>query len=69
MDTEGRLAIDFIGKGAGLIIYNGKSEEITWSKEALESKTYFFNKDGNRLAIQPGNVWIQVVHPDTEINY
>ncbi|MDD3631211.1 MAG: DUF3048 domain-containing protein [Atribacterota bacterium] len=69
LDTEGRLAIDFIGKGAGLIIYNGKSEEITWSKEALESKTYFFNKDGNRLAIQPGNVWIQVVHPDTEINY
>ncbi|MBP8717943.1 MAG: DUF3048 domain-containing protein [Candidatus Atribacteria bacterium] len=69
LDDEGRLAIDFIGKGTGLIIFNGRSEEITWSKETLESKTYFFNKDGDRLAVQPGNVWIQVVHPDTEINY
>jgi hypothetical protein len=69
LDAEGRLAIDFIGTGTGLIIYNGKSEEITWSKETLSSKTYFFNKEGNRLAIQPGNVWIQVIHPDTEIIY
>lgn len=69
LDTEGRLAIDFIGKGTGLIIFNGRSEELTWSKEALETKTYFYNKVGNRLAIQPGNVWIQVVHPDTEIIY
>ncbi len=69
LDEEGRLAIDFIGQGSGLIIYNGESEEIAWSKESLESKTYFFNKEGNRLAIQPGNVWIQVIHPDTEVSY
>ncbi len=69
LDSEGRLAIDFIGEGSGLIIYNGKSEEITWVKDNLESKTYFFNHQGNRLAILPGNVWIQVVHPDTEIKY
>lgn len=69
LDTEGRLAIDFLGQGTGLIIYNGNSEEITWSKDSLESKTYFYNKEGNRLAIQPGNVWIQVTHPDTQINY
>lgn len=69
IDSEGRLAIDFIGKGSGLIFYNGQSEEITWSKETLRSKTYFYNKEGNRLAIQPGNVWIQIIHPDAEVNY
>ncbi|HOF02657.1 MAG TPA: DUF3048 domain-containing protein [Atribacterota bacterium] len=69
LDSEGRLAVDFIGKGTGIIIYNGRSEEITWSKESLRSKTFFYNKEGNRLAIQPGNVWIQVIHPDTEVNY
>jgi hypothetical protein len=67
LDSEGRLAVDLIGKGTGLIIYNGRSEEITWLKETQRSKTFFYNKDGNRLAIQPGNVWIQIVHPDTEI--
>ena len=69
MDSEGRLAVDFIGDGVGLIIFNGRSEEITWLKESLESRTLFYDKDGNRLAIQPGNVWIQVIHPDTEVNY
>ncbi len=69
MDEEGRLAIDFIGEDKGIIIFNGSSEEITWVKESLASRTLFYNKDGNRLAIQPGNVWIQVIHPDTQINY
>ncbi|MDD2352437.1 MAG: DUF3048 domain-containing protein [Atribacterota bacterium] len=69
IDEEGRLSIDFIGEGSGLIIFNGKSEEITWKKESLQSKTLFYNKEGNRLAIQPGNVWIQVIHPDTQISY
>jgi len=69
LDSEGRLAIDLIGSGDGLIIFNGKSEEITWAKEGLASKTYFYNESGDRLAIQPGNVWIQITHPDTEINY
>jgi hypothetical protein len=69
LDEEGRLAIDFIGEGKGIIIFNGKSEDITWVKESLASRTLFYNKDGNRLAIQPGNVWIQVVHPDTQVSY
>jgi len=69
IDNEGRLAIDFIGEGKGLIIFNGRSKEITWRKEDLDAKTYFYNSEGDRLAIQPGNVWIQVVHPDTKIIY
>ncbi|MBN2394989.1 MAG: DUF3048 domain-containing protein [Candidatus Atribacteria bacterium] len=69
MDEEGRLSVDFLGEGEGLIIFNGRSEEITWVKEDLNSRTLFYNDDGNRLAIQPGNVWIQVVHPDTIVDY
>ncbi len=69
LDEEGRLAIDLLGRGDGLIIFNGKSEEITWKKETLTSKTYFYNKNGDRLAIQPGNVWIQITHPDTQVRY
>lgn len=69
MDEEGRLSVDFLGKGEGLILFNGRSEEITWVKDNLDSRTLFYNKEGDRLAVQPGNVWIQVVHPDTEVTY
>jgi len=69
IDEEGRLSIDFIGEGSGMIIFNGRSEEITWTKEGIHSKTHFYNQDGNRLAIQPGNVWIQITHPDTQLSY
>lgn len=69
LDDEGRLAIDFVGQGKGLIIFNGRSEEINWVKDSLEARTLFYNQEGNRLAVQPGNVWIQVTHPDTVVIY
>lgn len=69
LDEEGRLAIDFNGEGDGMIIFNGKSEEITWVKNSLNSRTLFYNKDRERLAVHPGNVWIQVIHPDTVVTY
>ncbi|MFW6149499.1 MAG: DUF3048 domain-containing protein, partial [Atribacterota bacterium] len=69
LDNEGRLAIDFIGKGSGLVIFNGQSEEITWAKDSVNSQTLYYDQEGDLLAIQPGNVWIQVIHPDTEVRY
>ncbi len=69
LDNEGRLAIDFTGEGSGLVIFNGKSEEITWAKDSVDSQTLYYDQEGDLLAIQPGNVWIQVIHPDTEVRY
>jgi hypothetical protein len=69
IDAEGRLAIDFIGKGKGIIFFKGSSEEISWEKLNLESRTVFLNKEGNRMALIPGNVWIQVVPSDLEVQY
>ena len=69
IDEEGRLAIDFIGKGKGLIFFKGSSEEIIWKKEDLGARTVFLDKEGNRLAFTPGNIWIQIVSSDLEIHY
>jgi hypothetical protein len=69
IDEEGRLAIDFIGKGKGILFFKGSSEEITWEKLNLESRTVFLNKEENRIALIPGNVWIQVVPSDLEVQY
>lgn len=69
IDQEGRLAIDFIGKGKGLLFLKGGSTEITWEKPDLRARTIFMYKEGNRIALTPGNVWIQIVPSDLAIQY
>jgi len=69
IDEEGRLAIDFVGEGRGLAFFKGDSEEITWKKQDLRARTVFFDKEGNRLAFTPGNVWIQIVSSDLTVEY
>jgi len=69
IDQEGRLAIDFVGKGTGLLFFKGNSTEITWEKSDLRARTLFLDKEGNRIALTPGNVWIQIVPSDLKIQY
>jgi len=69
IDEEGRLAIDFVGKGTGLLFFKGNSAEITWKKPDLRAKTQFLDQEGNRIALTPGNVWIQIVPSDLKIQY
>jgi len=69
IDDEGRLSIDFIGKGKGLLFFKGGSEEIIWTKESMKSRTVFYDQTGDRIAFTPGNIWIQIVPADMEIRY
>lgn len=69
IDEEGRLAVDFVGKGTGLLFFKGNSAEITWEKPDLRARTLFLDKEGNRIALTPGNVWIQIVPSDIKIQY
>ncbi|MBU4362101.1 DUF3048 domain-containing protein [bacterium] len=69
IDEEGRLAVDFIGKGTGLLFFKGNSAEITWEKPDLRARTQFLDKEGNRIALTPGNVWIQIVPSDLTVKY
>ena len=69
IDQEGRLAIDFVSKGIGLLFLKGNSTEITWGKAELRARTVFLDKEGNRIALTPGNVWIQIVPSDLTVQY
>ncbi len=67
LDNEGRLKLTVIGKGTGKYISNGKSVDITWSKETEKSATIFMLGDVE-LKLNPGNTWIQVVNKNTVLN-
>jgi len=69
IDEEERLAVDFVGKGTGLLFFKGNSTEITWEKPDLRARTLFLDKEGNRIALTPGNVWIQIVPSGLTVKY
>ena len=69
IDEEGRLSIDFIGEGKGLLFFKGGSEEIIWKKEDMKSRTVFYYQQGDRIALIPGNLWLQIVPNNLIIQY
>ncbi len=66
-DEEGRLAINFVGKGRGWACFQGKLIPVIWSKPTLEGKTSYYLENGEKLVMPPGKVWIEVVDEKTKV--
>ncbi len=66
-DEKGRQNLNNIGTGSGYYITEGKSIEITWSKESRTSKTIYKNTKGEELNINDGNTFIQIVPTNCEV--
>ncbi len=78
LDSVGRLRIQTHGTGNALVFRDGKVIEGTWEKDASinsedqdisESWTKFFDKEGNEIELNRGQVWIEVVPNDRSVNY
>ena len=67
IDNEGRLEIALIGEGAGKYITNGIVTDITWVKRDRKSKTYYLDKDGSEISLNPGVTWIQMISPKVDV--
>ena len=61
IDNEGRLDITLVGEGIGKYITNGVVTDITWVKRDRKSKTYYLDKDGAEISLNPGVTWVQMV--------
>ena len=61
------VLVDFVGEGKAEFFSNGKYEIGKWVKNSATSITQYFDSEGNEVVLQPGNTWIQVVHPSIEI--
>jgi len=69
LDAKGRLAIDMCAGGDALLFTNGVVVEGTWSRENLDSRTIFKDKDGNEFKLTVGNSWVMVADQNTKISY
>jgi len=67
-DTSGRMTMDNVGKGTGLFITGGKSEEISWEKTSDFAQTnYTLSRNGEKITLNEGQTWIIVTATDSRI--
>ena len=64
MIDEKHINIGLIGSGEAWILSGGKCVKGTWERESAASATVFFDADGKKVPLQPGNTWINVARPN-----
>jgi hypothetical protein len=78
LDADGRLSIQTNGTGKALVFRDGEVIEGTWAKDSSinspdqdmsQSWTKFFDKNGNEVKLNKGQIWIEVVPNGRTINY
>lgn len=58
------IEIQLWGEGPAQIIRDGKVYKGLWKRWAREDMLSFYDEEGNRLPLKPGNTWFQVVPLD-----
>lgn len=62
LDRKGRLDINVIGKGTGVLLRGGQVEKIIWSKKNDRGRTMFVDAaTKEEVALTRGNTWVEVV--------
>lgn len=68
-EDKGRRNLYNIGNGKGFFATNGMVEEIVWEKKARDSKTMYFDMQGNELTINDGITWVQIIPITGTVNF
>lgn len=62
-DAKNRLDYELIGSGEGLVFIDGLVKQVTWTKEERDSRTMFYDEQGQEVEFNRGKFWISIV-PD-----
>lgn len=66
---DGCLKIGVIGQGECLVFSNGTAIKGTWQKASADDQLIFKDEAGAEILFSPGQLWIELVKPDTPVNY
>jgi len=61
--------IDTVGTGAAVVFQDGVAKVGTWRKDSEGGRTRFFDSAGGEMTFNRGRTWIEVVPPDSAVNY
>ena len=58
-------AMDLVGTGEALVLYDGGIGPAVWTREAVADSITLTNLDGSAVTIEPGYIWVSIV-PTTQ---
>lgn len=61
--------MDTIGSGKIIVFLDGKAQTGTWGKTSRTARTKYYDEEGKEIKLNPGQTWIEVTDPGTEISY
>jgi hypothetical protein len=60
-DAKGRQEMNTTGSGKGYLVTCGKAVRIKWSKESRSAQTKYTDEAGNKITLNRGQTWIQIM--------
>jgi len=66
-DGEGRLEVKVIGEGIAKIFYGGNYYLTKWVKKSKDHPTVYYDRQGNVINLNQGNIWIHLVPEETKV--
>lgn len=54
-------AMDLVGTGEALVLYDGGIGPAVWTREAVADSITLTNLDGSAVTIEPGYIWVSIV--------
>ncbi len=67
VDYVGRREIRTTGEGAAWVLQDGKAVEATWKKPSVSERLAFYDAEGNLIAMNAGNTWVEVVEDEGDV--
>ena len=67
--AQNPLLPEVVGSGAADIFVGGKYIAGAWARTSAQSRTVFFDQNGNELVLQPGKTWIVITNEETAVTY
>lgn len=61
VDNKGRIELKTVGKGNAILMKDGKSITIKWSKTSDRARTIFTDKYNKEVKLNRGNTWVTIV--------
>lgn len=68
-DNDGRLAMDIVGEGVGVVFHDGTATNVTWKKTSREARTRFYDGAEKEVVLTRGTTWVEIVPPDRDVTY
>jgi len=66
-DKDGKLEVEVVGEGIAKIFYGGNYYLTKWVKKSKDHPTIYYDRQGNVINLNQGNIWIHLVPEETKV--